>query len=214
MKISFSIPQSVDVLSKDILKAFLPDVRFEFDKAINRIKGTLPNLVYDIVRNSPEYDSIVSGQLKYELGIPDGIDKITALIGVWSKNIFYKYSPPKISGYRITASFRADLFKANFSDVLGMNEAQVYDTLRGYSLPWLQWLVLDGSVPLIPHHHVELVNSDRSRTGGALMRFGGNWGVPSSFTGTIADNWITRAIDARSSSIEQLVERAFNNVMR
>lgn len=209
MKITFGIPKSADELAYDILKSFLPEIQSDFDRSLMEIKKALPNLVYDIVTSSEEYDSLVSGRLKYDFGIPDASTQIAGLIRAWSTNILYDIKRPVLSGRKIIGGFSASLFKADFADVLGMVEAQVYDTMRGYSLPWLQWLVLDGRVPLVKNYHVELVNSARSRTKGALMRLGGNWGVPSAFAGTIANNWITRAIDSKSSSIDLLVEKAF-----
>ena len=102
------------------------------------------------------------------------------------------------------------MFKLDFSDVLGTDYASVYDTVRGYSLPWLQWLVFYGNIPIIDDYQVVMVNTRASRTGRAIMRkSGGSWRVPSEFSGTMADNWITRAIESKSAEINSLLERSF-----
>ena len=83
------------------------------------------------------------------------------------------------------------------------------DSLRGYSLPWLQWLLLDGTKVLIDSHQVVIGPNLRSRTSMAIMRPGSGWSVPNEFAGTQNNNWLTRAIDSSSDSINNLLKRAF-----
>lgn len=209
MSISYKLDITESKLSKDILESFLSDITKDFQTGIIQVKSALPKIVHDIVLSSPEYDSLVGGMLRYHFGIPDADDKIKAMIRIWSNNIQYNITYPKLSGNRIVGSFGAHAFKADFSDILGTDYAKVYDNAGGYSLPWLEWLVLDGSATLVPNHDVVLLATHRSRTGGALMMRGSGWGVPSIYSGTIADNWITRAIAANNFKIEDLLQRAF-----
>jgi len=196
-------------ISKGIMNAVLPDIKKDFKNATSKIKGELPGLVNDIVVSSPEYASLIGGELKFELGIPDAATKIAELINLWTQNIKYSEKTPSVKNFGISGSFSASLFKVDFSEVIGSSHAQVYDNIRGYNLPWLKWLVFDGNIPIIQDFSVEMINSPRSRTGGALMTSGGSWGVPASFAGTIADNWITRAIESKSSEIDKLLDKAF-----
>lgn len=210
MGISVKILQSQNEIAKGILKTVLPDIRADIDKGVSLVKRQLPILVNSIITTSPEYASILGGKLKYDFGIPNSNEKLAGLIDTWSKNIQFSYKAPYIAGSQIQARFSASLFKADFSDVLGTDYAQVYDTIRGYSLPWLQWLVFYGNIPIIDNYQVVMVNNAASRTGRALMRrSGGAWRVPSEFSGTIGDNWITRSIDQKSAEINTLLERAF-----
>lgn len=209
MRLSMNLKGSTDQISKGILNTILPDIKKDFNKSVAKIKNQLPNLVNDIVTSSPEYASLIGGELKFELGIPDAAPKIARLINIWTENIKFIERAPTVKGSGISGSFGASLFKVDFADVVGTPEAQVYDNIRGYELPWLRWLVFYGNIPIVPEFYVEMVNSPRSRTGGALMRPGGSWSVPASFAGTIADNWITRAIASKSSEIDKLLEKAF-----
>ena len=119
------------------------------------------------------------------------------------------YDVPKINGNTITSKFSISMIKADYSDVLGSDYAQMTDSVRGYSLPWLQWLLLDGTKILINNHQVVIGPNSRSRTSMAIMRPGSGWSVPNEFAGTQSNNWLTRAIDSSSDSINNLLKRAF-----
>lgn len=210
-KLNIKILESQNQINKGILTSILPDIKKDVDKGVSLVKSELPKIVNTIVTNSPVYNSILSGRLRYELGIPNSNSVLAELLQIWTTNIMYTYKPPFISGTQIISRFSASLFKANFDDVLGSQAAQVYDTVRGYKLPWLQWLLFYGNLPIIRDHEVVRSRSRSSRTGEAVMRrTGGSWSVPSEFSGTIDNNWITRAIESNSSQIDALLERAFN----
>ena len=65
-----------------------------------------------------------------------------------------------------------------------------------------------STAPIITGFDVVYMNTQRSRTGGAVMRTGNSWSVPQEFAGTIQDNWITRSIREHEKEIMSLLERA------
>lgn len=68
--------------------------------------------------------------------------------------------------------------------------------MRGYQLPWLKWLLVEGTKPIVKNYAVKFGPNKSSRTGMAVMvNSSSNWSVPSEFAGTISSNWISRAID-------------------
>lgn len=210
MQFKIRLKESVNDINKGILKKFHKDIKVEFHNAITKIKRQLPVMVSDIVKGADEYRDLVSGNLRYELGIPDPEPRIATFIDLWIKGIRYEVKPPKIKGNTMVGSFSASLFKVDFSEVVNTPEAKVYDALRGYELPWLRWLVFYGNIPIVSNHQVDMIQSPRSRTGRALM-VGSNrsWSVPASVAGTMADNWITRSIHLHNSQIERIVNEAF-----
>lgn len=210
MRLSLKILESNKEIAQRVAKALLPEIKNYMKNAIDKIKKDLPSVVYTGIINSPEYTSIIGGQLKYELGIPNPETKIASLLQTWTDNIYVTYVPPTIiTSGSIKSSFDVSMIKTDFSDVLSSDDAFVFDQERGYSLPWLKWLLLDGSVPIIKDHQVVIGRNSRSRTGMAVMRQSRtkSWAVPSKFAGTEADNWITRAIDASKSDVESLIKR-------
>lgn len=211
MEINFKLLDNSKDIQNKILVAMLPETTQLFDKAINNIKSKLPDVIRQAIINTPEYESILSGKLKYEFGIPNPGVKLANLLTVWSTNIEYHYKQPTITGSRILASFSANCIKADFSDVLYTDFAAVVDNLRGYTLPWLEWLLFEGNKTIVKKYEVSLGPNKKSRTGYAIMKSSRkSWKVPSEFAGTSNDNWITRAIDNAESEIQKVIDEAFS----
>jgi hypothetical protein len=210
MKFSLKILESESQIQKSILEALLPSSKKFMNASISKIKAELPYVVYTAIASRPEYNSLISGQLRLEFGIPDAGMRVSSIIDSWISNIVYQYNEPAIVGKKIKSSFSAELIKVDFADVLGMPEANVVDAVNNYSLPWLKWLLLDGSAIIVKKHEVFFGPNIRSRTGGAIMKSSNSsWRVPSEYAGTISNNWITRAIEDASTDIEKLLEKAF-----
>jgi len=210
MSIQYKILENQNNITKGVLKEILPEIVMDYKKGVKLVQVTLPSILHEIVTGAPEYGSLIGGQLRLELGIPDASSKIARMIVNWTSNIQYNIKIPALAGHQIKASFKASLFKANFSEVINTDDAKVYDRLRGYDLPWLQWLVFYGNIPIIDDYAVEFRNTSRSRTGGAVMASSKqSWHVPASYAGTIEDNWITRSISSHNHLIEKLMAKAF-----
>jgi hypothetical protein len=208
MKLSLSLVENTQTIQQEILKALLPECEKYMNKVMNNLKKQLPDIVSNAITSQPEYTSLLSGKLKFEFGIPDAGSKITNIINYWISNIEYDYKPPTASNSSIKSSFSAKLIKSNFSDILGTPDSMVADSLRGYELPWLEWLLLDGSAVIVPQYQVMMGSNPRSRTGYAVMISSKeSWKVPDEFSGTIDNNWITRAISGSQNEIQNLLNR-------
>jgi hypothetical protein len=207
LNINLKILESDNEIQRRLLKALLPDVRKYMNKAINNIKSKLPPIINSAIKSAPEYDAILIGKLKAEFGIADSGSKLAGLLDVWSKNIAIEYQNPQIASNQIKSKFSASMIRVDFADVLYTDFAQVIDNERGYSLPWLQWLLLEGSKTLVKNYEVVFGPNPRSRSGLALMTPSKkSWKVPGAFSGTQYNNWITRAIDAAQTDISKLLE--------
>lgn len=210
MKFNLKILDSDSQIYEAILGALLPEVTNYMNNAVSVIKREIPIIIKDAIINSPEYSSLISGKLKYELGIPDANTKLANLINLWIDNIQYPYMKPIISSNKIKSSFQVNAIRVDFAEVLYSDDALVIDGLRGYNLPWLEWLLLEGNRTIISKQQVVFGPNKFSRTGFALMRESNqSWKVPSEFSGTMNNNWITRAIDGVEDRIELLLEKAF-----
>lgn len=211
MKFSLKILESNSTITNSILKALIPDVDAYMKQKLQYIRTNLPNLIKDIIVNTDTYSSLVSGQLQYEFGIPDPVSKLDEILGIWASNVQIKYDPPIISAGKIKSSFSVSIIRSSFDDVLSSDAALVIDTLRGYNLSWLEWLLLEGNKTIVKNQQVVLSPSKFSRTGLALMRESNkSWKVPSQYAGTISNNWITRAIDDNESTINNFLTKAFD----
>lgn len=211
MNISFKLLDSNYQISNNILKTLIPELNNYFKNKLQYIKFNLPLILSNILKNTPEYNSLINGQLKYEFGIPDSETKLNEILDIWTKNIYIEYKSPTIVSNKIKASFSVSLVRADFSDVLSVDASLVIDRLRGYNLSWLEWLLLEGNKIIIPKQEVIIGPNKFSRTGYAVMRPSStSWKVPSQYAGTINDNWITRAIDSTEDNINNLLDKAFS----
>jgi hypothetical protein len=209
--INFSIKllESNQEIYKKILAALLPDIRKYMLKAKNKLTTNLKPIIKNLIESSPEYNSLLFGQLKYEFGIPNSEEKLSRLLDVWTNNIQITFEQPKVTNNRITTSLSIFMIKSNFSDVIYQDFASVLDKERGYSLPWLKWLLLDGRKVIVPKYEVVIGPNKYSRTGMAVMKKSTKfWKVPSEYSGTERNNWITRAIDSAQDQIQQEIEKA------
>lgn len=212
MKFSIKLLENNSEINNKILNALLPDIIKYMDSGINTVKKGLPEIIHQSIINTPEYNSLLNGELRYEFGIPDPGPKLAGLIEIWSGNIQYSYIKPSISGSQIKSLFSANTIRADYADVLYTDYALVIDSIRGYSLPWLEWLLLEGNKTIIDKYEVVLGSNKFSRTGKAIMKPSGkSWKVPSVYSGTSSDNWITRAIDNASDQIDNLLKKAFQS---
>lgn len=210
MKFSFKLLENDKQISSKILQALLPEMDTYLKKSLSIVRRLLPLTIVEIIENTPEYESLSGGQLQFEFGIPDPINQLASIIEIWSNNIDITYDSPSITGNKIKASFSVSLIRSDFSDVLSSDAGLVIDNLRGYQLPWLEWLLLEGNKTIIPKQEVVFGPNKFSRTGYALMKPSNkSWKVPSQFAGTIRDNWITRAIDNGESKIYEVLDKAF-----
>lgn len=210
MNISIELLESNSAIYQKILNAILPQIDKYMSTVVNNVKSEISPIIDSAIRNSPEYESILVGQLRYELGIPDPSVKLEGLIDIWLNSIEYNYNKPTIANNKIKTSFSVNMIRADFSDVLSTNFSIVTDTVRGYDLPWLKWLLLDGTKTIVPEHEVLFGQNKSSRTGFAIMVSSNkSWKVPSPYSGTLSNNWITRAIDSVSPQIQDILKKAF-----
>lgn len=210
MKFTLKLIDSDKAIRNKILDAMLPEIKNFMTSGVRKIKSELPPILQTAIRNTPEYESLISGKLQYEFGIPDAGPKIANLINIWTTNIDGTFYPPTIASNKIKSSFSIYMIRSDFSDVLNTDSAMMTDNTRGYSLPWLEWLLLEGNKTIIKNYEIAYGPNQFSRTGFAVMRPArASWKVPSEFSGTISDNWITRAIDRSELDIQKLLDGIF-----
>lgn len=209
LKFSLDVIDSNSEIYTAILKALLPEVKDFINTAFTQIKTSLPPIVRSAIIDTPEYRSLLDGQLKYEFGIPDSGSKLAGLLDIWSNNLNETYNSPSIQNNQIKASFSVSMIRIDFADVLYTDYAYMQDSIRGYNLPWLEWLLLEGNRTIISDYQVLVGPNKASRTGMAIMSPSRkSWRVPSSYAGTENDNWITRALDSIGPQIQQIINAA------
>lgn len=213
MILRFKLLETTASISDKILSALLEDMVPVFQNISVYAQKNIREVVREGIQNSREYGSIMSGQLRLELGIPNSSQALENILSVWDQ-VIVSYNKPRISNKRIKGSIYLSMIRADYSDVLSVDLAQVL-TAKSQSLPWLEWLLLMGDKVIIRDYSVSFESSPFSRTGGAVMRssVNGRWSVPSEFAGVKNNNWITRTIESLEPNIDQALFRAMEQAV-
>jgi hypothetical protein len=206
MKFELNLVQNNKEIQDLILDSIANALSTATKKSLSGIQKKIQKILVKKIKGEPEYDSLKNGQLRLEFGIPNtGV--VDDIIDMWAANFVVENNGVFKKGSSISGSFSINMVKDDFADVLSSSAAIVYDTNTGAALPWLQWLLLDGAKILVRQHEVKIGPSIRSRTGMALMvESKKNWRVPSEFSGTISNNWITRALENVDKEISDIIK--------
>jgi hypothetical protein len=207
MNISLKLLDSNSNIQTKILDALAKQLKSGFIKAAQRIKKQLQSMVREAIQSQPEYNSLLSGQLKDELGIPNPTTSVNAIVDVWAENVQIITTPVSVAGSKIKGGISIGMIKQDYADVLGMDEATITDSKTGSVVPWLYWLLLGGGGILVKNYAIKIGPSERSRTGNAIMiKSLKNWRMPAQFVGVADNNWVYRAISELDSQIEMMLQ--------
>ena len=208
MKISLKLLDTNSEINTKILLAIQDYLQPAFNKTQQSVQKLLPEIAKQALMSEPEYNSLLAGQLRAELGVPDASERIESLFDYWSANMVIVTKPITIKASRLHGGFNLNLIKSDFSDIIDLPLGIVTDNISGSVIPWLKWLLLDGSKILIRNYQVQMGSNSRSRTGQAIMISSDkqNWRVPAQFAGTINNNWITRAINRLDDTVINNIE--------
>lgn len=206
MNISLKIAESDSYIRSQILNSIQDYIKPKLIQTINSVSQKLPNIVAYSIMSQPEYQSLLGGDLKFELGVPDAASRISRIIEIWASGARVNYGSFKQTASGLTASFAVDMIKDNYEDILSSEIAVITDSVSGVTIPWLEWLLLEGGNILVKNYKVQFGPNQRSRTGFAIMVSSSeNWRVPPEFAGTKTNNWITRALETIEDQVIDLM---------
>ena len=172
---------------------------------VSKIQTTLKSKFKEALQKEPEYESLKSGKLKAELGLPDTVS-IDRIVDIISDSIYIDFVPATSSNRGIRVGLEIRIFKQDGEPAISSEDAMVIDQLRGYALPWLEWLLFHGTKPIVKNYTVKFGSNPYSRSGLAVMvEDDSNWSVPAEFAGTVTNNWITRAISMINNDIKNFL---------
>lgn len=210
---------SIELLETDaqISRKILQEIADQFNKDVS---GKLPSITQKIklvtiehLKSTFIYESLISGDLAGHFGLPvltrrNMVDNIVKTI---AGNIEIEYNMIRVRGIDFTGGITIQVLLSNFSDILSMTEAFV-TTERGQSLPWLEWLLIHGNKIIVSQHEIHLIGG-KGRSGRGIMvkNDASIWRVPPAFSGTIRNNWLTRAFleqpDIYLNKIKDILEK-------
>lgn len=202
----------------EITKGILDGCVYELNKRLNtgtlrsQLKRMTQKILEQAIMRQPEYDSLVmdGGVLNTELGIVDADSKMRTLINIWIRSVEVVMTPVHIVGSQVSGSIILRAIESDFADVLG-SSASSFTSEGGYPVPWLKWLLTEGDNIIIATHRA-VYKPAYSRTDGDIMlpTGGAGWRVPPEFSGTIDNNFVTRAVVESLDDIRDAIKTEVN----
>lgn len=203
-------------IEQNIIRASLDQLARQLTAKVMRRKGSLLRELREEVKRriigSPEWLSMSSGQLRGQLGLDNPEQRLSTILSIWLDSVQLSFGGFRAVGNRLQGSLRLWAIQANYEDVINTPEALI--ELEKGMFPWLAIMLLAGDQILVRNYTV-LTSSKVS----AYSRSGMNsimvksksksWQVPPNYSGTINNNWITRAI----APLDQYIEQEFRKLL-
>ena len=212
MKITVSLLESDSVIRQQIFQSLKQDLTNVMARSRIAILDKIKIALDQALKEEPEYSSLSNGDLRLQFGIPDPTD-VDQVVQKLAETVDIKMTPITVSSLGLKGGFTLTALKSDdMGGVVSDSSAMVNDSERGYSLPWLEWLLYKGNEIIVRKFDVELGPNPNSRTGMAVMvGSNNNWRVPPAFVGTITNNWTTRAIDRIENQVGNIIQKTIEN---
>jgi len=197
------------LVEQEIAQALVRKFSGILSSMIGPVRARVAEAIETLIKQSPEYVSLTEsrGQLRGELGLIGGgprptIDPesfINLLINTIQNNVEVELEPFIRTGSTFVGGLVVRVLRSQFDDLVALSGAVYVSPERGYSIPWLNWLLLGGPGDLITTHwYMHTGETEhRSRTGmGVMVPVGGGhsgWGLGPN-GGTPDNNWLTRSL--------------------
>tara|TARA_B100001769_G_C22092634_1_gene589325 strand:+ start:287 stop:928 length:642 start_codon:yes stop_codon:yes gene_type:complete len=207
MNIGIRILESDNTIAIKILNALKPELNKVFNKAVSKIEAEIQKSLISALKQEPEYGQLISGILRTEFGIED-TSNVEAIVEKMAQTTKARALPVSVVGKSLKGGIVIEAIQSdNISNIIYADEAYVFDR-KGYSMPWLEWLLLRGNSVLVKGYEVKYGPSPFSRSGnGIMVNSNQDWRVPPEYKGTAGDNWTTRAISRLDREIVSIIKR-------
>lgn len=204
------IPTVFDIKfsEKNFDRSFKAAVQREINNALVNAQSDVLEYIKKAVRrtleSSPEYYSLIEGDLAFQFGFVKGSEKsyVDPVIDYIVNSITIDVNK---FVYDIGGGYSINLCVLNIDELSQIGKASYISKPSNEPVEWLNWLLTQGNKIIIQGYFINIGKfaPKNSRSTKALMvkSSGRSWGlntqskVPSELAGTIDNNWVTRAID-------------------
>jgi len=201
--LSLKLVESDNVITAKIYKAYAKELEKHFRSVSGSLLSSLRPIITSALSSSPEIQSMSGGLLQADFGLTSnpGPSIVSSIIST----LALKTEKVSTNGKIITGGFTVVMQPQDYSNLFSLPVAT--QIIEGGSLPWLKWLLTLGDTIIIANFGVEY--GPYGRTGRARMTEESRpFKVNSAFSGTVDDNFITRAIQRSKSQIINAIIKA------
>ena len=201
---------SPEKIAQDINKTIVKEMNSLMLNSRNKLKSILKEQTKIWIWEQPEIESLLHSNtpdsLNAQFGLPkdSGDSAIKAIVDSVVGSIQVNFT-------NLTADFKGGLdfyFQPqDFQNLLSLNVGHVI-TEKSTDLHWLNWLLTMGDTIIITGYtYSPQAGFGRSR--GGTMKNNGMWRIDPKFSGTIENNFITRAFSNREKELTSILTGIF-----
>jgi hypothetical protein len=209
ISMSFKIVESDAEIKRRVFKAIREEMNIILPKLVKGIRDDVGDrIIKQVFRNSDEYSALVNGPLDAHFGMTQhqAVNFLDAILNTLADSVQVEFKRVSVRAGGFSGGLKIFAIKSDFSDILALQEAHVV-TNKGFDLPWLEWLLIEGDSIIISDYKIQFGNFIRSRSGSAIMLSdtSSSWRVPPGVSGTINNNWLTRMISRSIGFLEKAI---------
>jgi|MDSZ01.2.fsa_nt_gb hypothetical protein len=198
--VSIKLIESDRQIAAKINNALAKSFSKSMTKAIPEISSKVKSVVSGALFASDEIQSLSGGLLAADFGLT--FDPSSSLVSAIVSTININVKNTTATSAGIKGGFTLTMQPSDFNNLFSLPISQ--QPIDGGSLPWLEWLLTLGDTIIIGSFGVEY--GPHGRTGKAHMtKRARPFKVNSSFSGTIDNNFITRAVATVSQDIKNII---------
>lgn len=142
MRVNLSLVENTPQIEKMIVRELHQQLARLVTRVADDVRTPIAALVKNRIMSQPEVQSLINGKLRAEFGVPDGAERMEAIIDHWAANIQTSFKKKNQYGRKVEYSFQISMIQENYNDVIALAEANV--RISDGSLPWLEWLLKFG----------------------------------------------------------------------
>lgn len=216
-----SFRYNVELNQQQFALAVAQELKATLDRTISqlirKIRSSLVSYIENKLRKDPNntYYSLDIGELKRDFGFRSGENIGERVVKEISRSIeFTKLGPTSAS----LGGVRLQLLKGGIEFLLD-KDFGAYDS-NGNTVDWLRWLLTAGDTIVVADYQV-MKEKDTplksSRSGYALMispKMSKGFRVDPNHSGTIDDNWITRALAATEVDMLARLQKGLEELLK
>jgi len=197
-----------------VVKELKTTLRRTINQLIVQIRPSVVEYIEDKLRKGPNdtYNSLGIGPLRDDFGFRPGENVGERVVKEVSSSIRLNALGPTSASL---GGIRLSLLKDGIEFLLD-KDFGAYDS-NGNTVDWLRWLLTAGDTIVVADYEVIYKNTPRSRSGHALMispKMSKGFRVDPNHSGTIDDNWITRALAATEADMLTKLKEGLEGLLK
>lgn len=168
-----------------------------FNKKRAQLINAIKPVVFDAIYDCPEMESIRSGKLRADFGLNFDPTKEIALAVSESVDLYYAFPLNAIFNFRLNV-------QPISNDNLLSLPSSIVITEDGAEIPWLEWLLTYGDKAIIADFGVFYKDGVGRSEQAIMVKNIGPFTVDPRYSGVSGNNFITRALNSKSTEIQRV----------